>query len=99
MDSLSKNIGEPDLDILLAKYIIGEADAEEVSQVRHWISLSDANKKHVEQLQMIWDKSEALEYTSDVNPMTAWQHFLTRLTTNPVVLERPKHRNESHVAR
>jgi ferric-dicitrate binding protein FerR (iron transport regulator) len=62
-------------DELLVKYLVGEATPEESIQVKQWIAASEANKKHFDQYQLIWEKSMELAAQSVIPEQQAWERF------------------------
>ena len=67
-------------DELLVKYLLGEANASEVTIVDQWISASPENKRYFVHFQLIWDTSKKIIVPTTVNPDEAWQKFRKRTT-------------------
>lgn len=53
------------IDDLLVKYLLGEADPEEIRNVQDWLSADPANQRHFEQVRLIWEKSLRLHPPHD----------------------------------
>lgn len=66
-------------DDLLVKYLLGEASPEEQAQVEAWLAESEANGAYYTQLQQVWERSQVLAYTGEVDEEAAWQRFRTRI--------------------
>jgi len=56
----NKDSSNNNIHILLAKYLSGETNANETAIVETWIKEDEANKKYVEQLELIWSESKKL---------------------------------------
>ncbi|RYD59390.1 MAG: FecR family protein [Sphingobacteriales bacterium] len=65
-------------DELLVKYLLGEATAEEQTEVQAWINYSVENKKYFEHFELIWAQSKKLEAASNINEDEAWERFKQR---------------------
>lgn len=64
-------------DELLAKYIAGEADSAEASEVSAWIAASPENRKRHDDMKLIWDQAgEAAD--RGIDPQQAWERFKQR---------------------
>lgn len=62
-------------DILLVKYMLGEATPEEQQLVQQWLNQSTTNLQYYQQLETIWRQSKKLETRSTVNEEEAWKRF------------------------
>lgn len=62
-------------DILLVKYMLGEATPEEQQQVQQWLHENTANQQYYQQLETIWQQSKQLQAKSTVNEEEAWKRF------------------------
>lgn len=71
------------IDDLLVKHLLGETNEVEQVQVSAWISESDANRKHYEQLKKIWDSSRDIAAKSTIAENAAWQRFQQRIEQTP----------------
>lgn len=71
MSELQNNMS----DELLVKYLLGEANIDEIMRVRDWIAADAANAKHFEHFKLIWDSSKKLEAKSTVDENAAWERF------------------------
>jgi len=70
-----------DTDVLLAKYIAGEATETERTEVQNWLNASDANKDHFTALKMLWNNS-VLSEPANVDEDAAWNRFVRRTETS-----------------
>lgn len=64
---------------LLVKYLLGEANPEEEQKVLRWISQSEQNKKHFEQLKLIWETSQNLNIKTAISEEDAWRRLQQRI--------------------
>ncbi|HYD22341.1 MAG TPA: hypothetical protein VEB40_12755, partial [Flavipsychrobacter sp.] len=72
---------QPDIHMnedLLVKHLLGETSEAEQQEVRKWLESSAANRKHFEQLKLIWEASKEVEARSKVNVEDAWSRFKAR---------------------
>lgn len=70
------------IDDLLVKQLLGEATAAEQAEVAAWLGQSEANRKHYEQLQLIWDNSKQLAAKSTVDTEASWAKFKNRIAAD-----------------
>ena len=63
---------------LLVKHLLGETSEMEQQQVSKWLNDSAANRKHFEQLKLIWEASKDVEAKSTINVEDAWERFRER---------------------
>jgi ferric-dicitrate binding protein FerR (iron transport regulator) len=75
-----ENIG----DDVLVKYLLGEADADEVRAVQLWIADSAANRKYFDDFKLIWDESKKLEGQTTISTEDAWSRFKSRISQEEV---------------
>jgi transmembrane sensor len=78
---LTENIYD-NIDVLLAKVILGEASEEEEQLARQWAALSDDNQRYFEHVRLICEKSRDLTIRSTVNEDDAWRSFQQRIAGN-----------------
>ncbi len=62
-------------DELLIKFLLNETTAEEADEIQRWIAASAENEKYYRQFERIWNESETLIHTSEVDEDLAWQKF------------------------
>lgn len=64
-------------DELIARYLSGEAAEEEQLQVKSWVKLSEANRRHFERLRVLWERTGriASHEEADVDVDRAWKRF------------------------
>lgn len=60
------------IDILLASYFAGEADASERAQVESWKAASEKNAKYFEDSKKVWDASDLLLNDKRFNTDASW---------------------------
>lgn len=76
MNNLPENINQ---DKIVA-YLNGETTIEETLVINEWINLSDSNKKHIDELRLLWEQSGKLDPAPiDVDTNLAWQKLLSRI--------------------
>jgi transmembrane sensor len=83
MDLTENDIPHSDFDILLSKYITGEADSIETQQVERWIKESRQNKKYMEDMSTIWYKSGQLPRPRHYEIEKAREEFVRYIATHP----------------
>lgn len=83
MDALNKQFSEDEKDILLARYITGEADRDEVNTIEQWMELSGENKQEVEQLKFIWEKTGNMQVQFRSDSRLALQKFHEQINNHP----------------
>lgn len=71
------------MDILLAKYTAGEADAVESAEAEQWVAAHETNEKYAGQLHRIWEECGKAAFTGSIDEWAAWQNFRHRLVENP----------------
>lgn len=75
MNKDTQNIEE-----LIAKYLLGEAEAQENVQLHEWRISNPQNELYYQDLKKIWTLSKREESNIDVE--VAWQRFKTKVITN-----------------
>ena len=83
MALLNKNNTDDDIDSLLAKYIAGQANADESSRAERWIAAGGTNAKYAEHLRLIWEESSRLSFTGSIDAHRAWEVFHRRILEKP----------------
>jgi transmembrane sensor len=68
---MNKDMGQD----LLIRYVIGEANPEEVIEVNAWIEMDSENKKELERVKFIMDNSKQLAKLSPADPAEEWVKF------------------------
>src|SRR5882724_8168458 len=94
MALLNKNSTDSNIDILLAKYIAGQANADESSETERWMAAGGANKKYSEHLRLIWEECSGLSFAGSIDTRSAWQGFRHRISERPGTVKQsgPLHR-------
>jgi ferric-dicitrate binding protein FerR (iron transport regulator) len=78
--------GMPIDDDLLVKYLVGEATPAEVEAIQNWIAASPANRQEYDNFKLIWDESQHIASTKNVDEDAAYLRLQKRLNnTAPVV--------------
>jgi len=67
------------IDILLAEYTSGDADATESAAAENWIAASETNKAYAASLRAIWEQSLQTRFTGTVDEKAAFQKFRQRM--------------------
>jgi transmembrane sensor len=67
-----------DIDRLLVKILLGEANAREHEEIRVWLALSPDNEAYFSQFKSIWQRSKELEVTQNTDVSLAWERFKKR---------------------
>jgi ferric-dicitrate binding protein FerR (iron transport regulator) len=62
-------------DELLASYLLNEGDTAMKQRVETWIIEDPANRRYFEHFRLIWEASQQLATTVNVNEEEAWQRF------------------------
>ncbi len=83
------------IDILLASYFAGEADAVERAQVESWAAQSDENRKYFEHSKKAWDTSAALLSDTRFDTNAAWNKLHSKIQQTSV---QPAKRNYTWAA-
>jgi ferric-dicitrate binding protein FerR (iron transport regulator) len=65
-------------DELLASYLLNEGDAAARRRVEDWIIESSLNRKYFEHFKTIWEASQQLVISKEVNVDAAWMRFKQR---------------------
>lgn len=64
-------------EIIIGKYLSGNASAAEAKMVEDWIQSSETNKSEFEAAERLWNVSGQLKKNSDYNVDAAWEQFQT----------------------
>lgn len=78
MALIKKDSSDNNIHILLAKYLSRETNGNEAAIVETWIKQDEANKKHVEQLELIWRESKKLSCDKKPDVQKALTDFRER---------------------
>lgn len=68
------------IEDLLVKHLLGETNAQEDKYVQDWLEEAAENKKHFEQLKLIWNSSEKLIAETTLDENDAWERLQQRIT-------------------
>ncbi|HWD90410.1 MAG TPA: FecR domain-containing protein [Mucilaginibacter sp.] len=80
-----------DMDELLVKYLAGEADQKERARAELWIEADEENRKYFEHFRLIWEQSQKLASTSNIDENAAWERFRARVQTAYYDPPKPKY--------
>lgn len=67
------------IDYLIARYLSGEASAEEQTEVEHWCAESEEHRAYFEELRLIFDRAATLETDSQFDVDAAWNHIAPQM--------------------
>jgi ferric-dicitrate binding protein FerR (iron transport regulator) len=71
--------GMPIDDDLLVKYLVGEATPAEAEAIQNWIAASPANRQEYDNFKLIWDESQHIASTKNVDEDAAYLRLQKRL--------------------
>ena len=74
------------IDDLIGKYLAGEAAKDEVLFIESWIQKDEANRKHLDQCKLIFDKSYAAKSLQVFDTDAAWLKIKSKLQTGTKVV-------------
>jgi len=80
LDKVSKHI-----DLLITRYLSGEASDSERLLLEQWLSESDANKKYFDGIKFIYDKASQVHLNIDFNVDRAWGDVKGKMKFTPKV--------------
>jgi transmembrane sensor len=69
------------MDTLIAKYLLQEANDNEIAAVRTWMAQSEENEKYVTHFKLLWEESKKIAANHTTDEEAAWQRFKTKLET------------------
>lgn len=70
---------EHNIDELLVKYLLGEADAQEHLTLNKWRDALPVNEKYAQHFELIWKESKAFESNSNINENEAWERLKRKM--------------------
>lgn len=70
---------EQNIDELLVKYLLGEADAQEHLTLNKWRDASPINQKYAQHFELIWKESKAFESKRNLDENEAWARLKQRI--------------------
>lgn len=71
--------GMPINDDLLVKYLVGEATPTEAEAIQNWLAADAANRQEYESFKLIWDQSQQIAGTRNVDEDAAFIRLQNRL--------------------
>lgn len=74
-----------DIDIILTKFLRGEASPEEISYVREWMNESEDNKRLFNQYKNIWDVAKPSFDPEDVDVVAAYTTVCAQIERETIV--------------
>jgi len=78
------------IDYLIARYLSGEASAEERTEVERWCAESEEHKAYFEELRLIFDRAATLETDTQFDVDAAWNHIAPQLRRSKRIDFRPR---------
>ncbi len=80
MEKVDKHI-----DLLITRYLSGEASEIEKLSLQGWLSQSEANKKYFDGIKFIYDKASVIHHNVDFNVDKAWSNVKGQMKFTPKV--------------
>jgi len=68
-----------DMDDLIGKYLAGEASPREAAEVQNWAHENEANRKHLDQLQVIFDRAANIQNNLHFDEDQAWKKLKSKI--------------------
>jgi ferric-dicitrate binding protein FerR (iron transport regulator) len=81
--------GMPIDDDLLVKYLVGEATPAEAEAIQNWIAASPANRQEYDNFKLIWDESQHIASTKNVDEDAAYLRLQKRLSNTAPTTAQP----------
>ncbi|MFC0518645.1 FecR domain-containing protein [Mucilaginibacter angelicae] len=81
--------GMPIDDDLLVKYLVGEATPAEAEAIQNWIAASPANRQEYDNFKLIWDESQHIASTKNVDEDAAYLRLQKRLNNTTPSIAQP----------
>ena len=81
--------GMPIDDDLLVKYLVGEATPAEVEAIQNWIAASPANRQEYDNFKLIWDESQHIASTKNLDEDAAYLRLQKRLNNTAPTAPQP----------
>jgi len=69
-----------DIDELIAKYLAGEAQPDEIAWVEKWERETEGNRKYLDQFRMIFNKAANVREWQEFNTDAAWNNLKSKLS-------------------
>lgn len=89
---MKNEINHTEIDILLAAYFAGEADAVECAQVEAWKNASEENRRYFEASEKTWKVAGELSDNKKFDTDAAWRKVKKRMDESPARSETSKGR-------
>lgn len=81
--------GMPIDDDLLVKHLVGEATPAEAEAIQNWIAASPANRQEYDNFKLIWDESQHIASTKNVDEDAAYLRLQKRLNNTAPTTTQP----------
>ncbi|SDI10010.1 FecR domain-containing protein [Mucilaginibacter sp. P25] len=81
--------GMPIDDDLLVKYLVGEATPAEVEAIQNWIAASPANRQEYDNFKLIWDESQYIASTKNLDEDASYFRLQKRLNNTGPATAKP----------
>ena len=62
-------------EILISKYLSGNATSEEKTRLQKWLEKDTSNQKEFDRVKLLWDRSKDLQIDREVDVNAAWEEF------------------------
>jgi ferric-dicitrate binding protein FerR (iron transport regulator) len=82
--------GMPIDDDLLVKYLVGEAAPAEVEAIQNWIAASPENRQEYDNFKLIWNESQHIASTKNIDEDAAYTRLQKRLFNNTATAQPTK---------
>lgn len=79
------NRDNQNIDELLVKYLLGDADAQEHLLLNNWRNASQENERYFLHFELIWQQSKQLETNLNIDENEAWKRLQARLANNQTI--------------
>jgi len=81
--------GMPIDDDLLVKYLVGEATPAEAEAIQNWIATSPANRQEYDNFKLIWEESQHIASTKNMDEDAAYIRLQKRLNNTAPTASQP----------
>ncbi|MDR3705028.1 MAG: FecR domain-containing protein [Paludibacteraceae bacterium] len=75
------------IDVIVAKYLVGEATPQEHDLLQGWMSASVDNRKYVDELRLVYEKAGNCRPFIPVDTEKAWQTVKAKMNSQPAPTE------------
>ena len=75
---------------LIALFLSGEADRDEINRLEEWKILSDTNRALFIRYEKLWNKTGTVFPLDEIDVENEWKHFKTKTVSSPAGTGRPR---------